>query len=101
MFRACLSLQATLRPLSLWGVGMQMTGWQVNPTAGIRREGRLKRERVTNGVPVCLHLSKSSIPKSKNSPFYWNSFPYEFIPIEKESLDSFLQKANSISALKI
>lgn len=65
-------------------------------------EKEASNERVAKGIPVCLGLSKSGIPKSKNSSLYWNSFPYEFIPIQKRITVFFLlEEANSISALKI
>lgn len=65
-------------------------------------EKEASNERVVKGIPERLGLSKSGIPKSKNSSLYWNSFPYEFIPIRKRITGVFfLEEANSISALKI
>ena len=85
----------------LYREGVQMTPRAAEFKHQGYSEKETSNERVANWIPVCLSLSRSSIPKSKNSSLYWNSFPYEFIPIQKRITGSFLEEANSISALKI
>lgn len=86
--------ESQLVPVALGAVEFRHQGYS---------EKGASNERAAKGIPGCLDVSKSGIPKSKNSSLYWNSFPYEFIPIRKRitGVFFFLEEANSISALKI